>query len=70
MNTTIPCPYCDLYDRDQHSIKRHGICDGIRKGFFRLSKSVVTQLRSAKPIYTLTPTHMKAIKVNMSRVIR
>lgn len=28
----LPCPYCKLADRTQHSVKRSGQCDGIRKG--------------------------------------
>lgn len=54
--TVIPCPYCDFYDKSQHSIKRHGICDGIRKGLLRHVKGAVTVLKTGRRVATITPT--------------
>lgn len=34
----VACPYCQLNDRTQHSLKRAGQCDGIRKGHLYVSE--------------------------------
>ena len=60
MSEAITCPYCGLYDKTQHSIKRGGVCSGIHRGQFRLHKGEVTIMGSVRKVGTLTPTDFKA----------
>ena len=45
MSSDGSCPYCGIAQKDQHSLREGGICDGLRSGKIR---KVPTQDKSLK----------------------